>query len=52
MLFDVTIYYLLAVGSNLPGLRLAVGFAGVQLFPTSSRIHQFGAVSVPGGVFV
>jgi hypothetical protein len=50
MLFDVTIYYLLAVGSNLPGLRLAVGFVGVQSFPETSRFHQLGAVSVPGAV--
>lgn len=50
MLFDVTIYYLLAVGSDLPGLRLSVGFAGVQSFPASSRLRQLGVVSVPGAV--
>jgi hypothetical protein len=50
MLFDATIYYLWAVGSDLPGLRLAVGFAGVQSFPAASRLHQFGAVPVPGAV--
>ena len=50
MLFDVTAYYLWAVGSDLPGLRLAVGFAGVQSFPVLSRFHHFGAVSVPGAV--
>lgn len=38
------------VGSDPSGLLPAVGFAGVQLFPTSSRIHRFGVVSVPGAV--
>nr|DAW05096.1 MAG TPA: hypothetical protein [Caudoviricetes sp.]DAW43880.1 MAG TPA: hypothetical protein [Caudoviricetes sp.] len=46
----VMIYYLWALGSDLPGLRLAVGFAGVQSFPAVSRLHQLGAVSVPGAV--
>ena len=50
MLFDVTIYYLWAFGSDLPGLRLAVGFVDIQSFPESSRLHQLGAVSVPGAV--
>ena len=50
MLFDVTIYYLWAFGSDLPGLRLAVGFAGVQSFPALSRLHQLGTVSAPGAV--
>ena len=51
----VMIYYLWALGSDLPGLRLAVGFAGVQSFPVLSRLHQFGAVSAPStvhGLFV
>lgn len=55
MLFDVTVYYLCAVGSDLPGLRLAVGFAGVQSFPAVSRLHQLGVVSAHGaapGCFV
>jgi hypothetical protein len=50
MLFDVTIYYLWAFGSDLPGLRLTVGFAGVQSFPADSRLHRFGVVSAPGAV--
>jgi hypothetical protein len=50
MLFDATIYYLWAVGSDLPGLRLTVGFAGVQSFPADSRLHRFGVVSAPGAV--
>ena len=50
MPFAVMAYYLWAVGSDLPGLRLAVGFAGVQSFPAVSRLHQLGAVSVPGAV--
>lgn len=50
MPFAVMIYYLWAVGSDLPGLRLAVGFTGVQSFPVSSRLHQFGVVSAPGAV--
>ena len=50
MSFAVMIYYLWAVGSDLPGLRLAVGLAGVQSFPVLSRFHHFGAVSVPGAI--
>lgn len=50
MLLVAIAYYLLSVGSGLPGLRLTVGFAGVQSFPTDSRFHRFGAVSVPGAV--
>ena len=50
MPFAVMVYYLWAVGSDLPGLRLAVGFVGVQSFPALSRLHQLGAVSVPGAV--
>lgn len=50
MLLVAMAYYLWAVGSDLPGLRLAVGFAGVQSFPAASRLHQFGAVPVPGAV--
>ena len=50
MLFDATIYYLWAFGSDLPGLRLTVGFVGIQLFPADSRLHRFGVVSVPGAV--
>ena len=46
----VMIYYLWALGSDLPGLRLAVGFAGVQSVPAVSRLHQLGAVSGPGAV--
>lgn len=41
-------YYLWAVGSGLPGLRLAVVFVDIQSFPESSRLHQLGAVSAPG----
>lgn len=52
MPFAVMAYYLWAVGSDLPGLRLAVGFAGVQSFPALSRLHKLGMVSAPGGVFV
>ena len=50
MLFDATIYYLWAFGSDLPGLRLTVGFVGIQLFQADSRLHLFGVVSVPGAV--
>ena len=50
MLLVAMAYYLWAVGSGLPGLRLAVGFVGVQSFPETSRFHQLGAVSVPGAV--
>lgn len=50
MLFDVMIYYLWAFDSDLPGLRLAVGFAGVQSFQATSRLHQLGVVSAPGAV--
>lgn len=50
MPFAVMIYYLYAVGSDLPGLRLAVGFVGVQSFPAASRFHQVGVVSAPGAV--
>ena len=50
MLLVAMVYYLLAVGSDLPGLRLAVGFVGVQSFLALSRLHQLGAVSVPGAV--
>ena len=50
MLFDVTIYYLWAVGSDPSGLRLAAGFAGVQSFPVLSRFQQFGVVSAPSTV--
>ena len=39
MPFAVMAYYLWAVGSDLPGLRLAVGFAGVQSFPHGSRFN-------------
>ena len=41
-------YYLWAVGSGLPGLRLAVVFVDIQSFPESSRLHQLGAVAAPG----
>ena len=50
MLLVAMAYYLWAVGSDLSGLRLAVGLVDVQSFPASSRIHQFGAVSVSGAV--
>lgn len=50
MSFVAIVYYLLSVGSDLPGIRLAVGFVGVQSFPASSRLHQIGAVSVSGAV--
>lgn len=50
MPFAVMAYYLWAVGSDLPGLRLAVGFAGVQSFLAVSRLHRFGVVSAPGAV--
>ena len=55
MSFAVMIYYLRAVGSGLPGLRLTVGFAGVQSFPADFRFHRFGVVSAPStvhGLFV
>jgi hypothetical protein len=38
MLFDVTIYYLWVVGSDLPGRRLAVGFVDIQSFPVLSLV--------------
>lgn len=50
MLLVAMAYYLWAVGSGLPGLRLAVVFTGVQSFPVSSRLRQLGVVSVPGAV--
>lgn len=50
ILLAVMAYYLWAVGSDLPGLRLVVGFVDIQSFPESSRLHQLGAVSVPGAV--
>lgn len=50
MLLVAMVYYLLPVGSGLPGLRLTVGFAGVQSFPAASRLHRFGVVSAPGAV--
>lgn len=50
MPFDVMIYYLWAVGSDLPGIRPAVGFVDVQSFLAASRLHQIGAVSVPSAV--
>lgn len=39
MLLVVMVYYLWAVGSDLPGLRLAVGSVGVQWFPVLSRLN-------------
>lgn len=50
MLLVAMAYYLWAVGSDLPGIRPAVGFVDVQSFPASSRLHRFGVVSVPGAV--
>ncbi|WP_207661311.1 hypothetical protein [Ruminococcus sp. AF31-8BH] len=50
MLLVAIAYYLLSVGSGLPGLRLTVGFAGVQSFPANSMFHRFGVVSAPGAV--
>jgi hypothetical protein len=41
-------YYSWSVAFYLPQLRLAVCFVGVQLFLVVSRLHQLGAVSVPG----
>lgn len=55
MLLVAMVYYLLPVGSGLPGLRLTVDFAGVQSFPADSRFHRFGVVSAPStvhGLFV
>jgi hypothetical protein len=48
--FFVMTYYPWLVASDLPQLRLAVGFVGIQLFPADSRLHRFGVVSVPGAV--
>lgn len=50
MLLVAMVYYLWSAGSDLPGLRLAVGFAFVQSFPASSRLHKLGVVSAPGAV--
>jgi len=50
MLLVAMAYYLWAVGSGLPGLRLAVVFVDIQSFPESSRLHQLPGVpaSPPG----
>lgn len=50
MPFAVMIYYLWAVGSDLPEIRPAVGFVDVQSFLAASRLHRFGVVSAPGAV--
>lgn len=50
MPFAVMIYYLWAVGSDLPGIRPAVGFVDVQSFLAASRLHRFGVVSAPGAI--
>ena len=50
MLLVAMVYYPWVMGSDLPGLRLSVGFAGAQSFLAASRFHQLGAVSVPGAV--
>lgn len=47
MLLVAMAYYLWAVGSDLPGLRLAVGFAGVQSFPGSSVRRGTGSRCCP-----
>lgn len=55
MLLVAMVYYLWVIGSDLPGLRLAVGFVGVQSFLAASRLHQFGVVSASStahGLFV
>lgn len=55
MPFAVMIYYPWVIGSDLPGLRLAVGFVDFQSFLAASRLHRFGAVSASStvhGLFV
>ena len=44
------VYYPWVIGSDLPELRLAVDFVGVQSFPALSRLHKLGMVSAPGAV--
>lgn len=51
----VMIYYPWVIGSDLPGLRLAVGFVDFQSFLAASRLHRFGMVSASStvhGLFV
>lgn len=50
MLLVAMVYYPWVMGSDLPGLRLSVGFADVQSFRAASRLHQLGVLSVPGAV--
>lgn len=50
MLLVAMVYYPWVIGSDLPELRLAVDFVGVQSFPAASRLHRFGVVSAPGAV--
>lgn len=50
MLLVAIAYYPWAIGSDLPELRLAVDFVGVQSFPALSRLHKLCMVSAPGAV--
>ena len=50
MLLVAMAYYPWAIGSDLPELRLAVDFVGVQSFPALSRLHKLCMVSAPGAV--
>lgn len=50
MLLVAMVYYPWVIGSDLPELRLAVDFVGVQSFPALSRLHKLGMVSAPGAV--
>jgi hypothetical protein len=50
MLLVAMVYYPWVIGSDLPELRLAVDFVGVQSFLAVSRLHRFGVVSAPGAV--
>lgn len=50
MLLVAMVYYPWVIGYDLPELRLAVDFVGVQSFPALSRLHKLGMVSAPGAV--
>jgi hypothetical protein len=50
MLLVAMVYYPWVIGSDLPELRLAVDFVGVQSFQALSRLHKLGMVSAPGAV--
>lgn len=50
MLLVAMVYYPWVIGSDLPELRLAVDFVGVQSFLALSRLHKLGMVSAPGAV--